>query len=313
MRELGQAVMEERAILAEGAVIERLRRSGGPLDRHILAAPLVLEESGREELRTIYRSYIDVAAEYGLPIMVLAPTWKAGAEGCGRAGLDLGLVNISCVEFMREIASEYPGMADRIFIGGLIGSRGDAYQPDEALPRNEARRYHAPQVEALLKGGAGFILASTLPSIEEAAGIAMAASDAGADLVMSYVIRENGRLLDGTFLEEAVGQIDDSGCNPPVFHMCNCIHPANFARALGRDRNAPLVDSGRLVGLQANASLLSPDELEGRAEIDTDDPVRWAGAMASLRTEYGIKLLGGCCGTNEGHITRLAQFLATKE
>ena len=201
MRGLGQAVMEEKAVLAEGAVIERLRRSGSLLDEHILAAPLVLEEKGREALRTIYRSYLDVAEQSGLPIVVLAPTWKAGAEGCGRAGFDLDLVNRSCVEFIKETASEYPGMADRIFVGGLIGSRGDAYRPDEALPRNEARRYHAPQVEALLEGGASFILASTLPSVEEAAGIAMAASDAGAGLVMSYVIRDEGRVLDGTFLE----------------------------------------------------------------------------------------------------------------
>ena len=59
MRGLGQAVMEERTILAEGAVIERLRRSGSLLDEHILAAPLVLEEKGREALRTICRSYLD--------------------------------------------------------------------------------------------------------------------------------------------------------------------------------------------------------------------------------------------------------------
>lgn len=310
MRDIRSAVMEEKAVLAEGAVIERLRRGGSLLDEHLLASPLVLEEEGREALRTIYRSYLDIAAGYGLPIMILAPTWKAGADQCGRAGLEIGHLNRSCVEFIKETAAEYPGMAERIFIGGLVGSRGDSYRPDEALPRNEARRYHAPQIESLLEGGAGFILASTLPSVGEAAGIAMAASDAGADLVMSYVIRDDGKVLDGTFLEEAVGHIDDCGCDPPIFHMCNCIHPANFARAMGRDRNAPLLDSGRIVGLQANASLLSPDELDGLEKLDADDPVRWAGAMASLRTECGIKLLGGCCGTDEGYIGRLAQFLS---
>lgn len=310
MRDLKTAVMEEKAVLAEGAVIERLRRGGSLLDEHLLVAPLVLEEDGREALRSIYRSYLDIAAGYGLPIMILAPTWKAGAYGCGKAGLDLGLVNRSCVEFMSETAAEYPEMAEKIFIGGLVGSRGDSYRPDEALPRGEARRYHAPQIEALRDAGAAFIMASTLPSVEEAAGITMAASDAGVPLVMSFVSRRDGKVLDGTFLGDAVGQIDNSGCNPPIFHMCNCIHPANFARALGRDANAPLVDSGRLIGLQANASLLDPDELESRPELDTDDPVRWAGAMDSLRTEYGINLLGGCCGTNEAHISRLAQFLS---
>lgn len=309
MRGFESAVMKEEVILAEGAVIERLRRRDGLLNEYILAASLVLDDGGRSILRGIYRSYIDVASEVGLPIMILAPTWRAGPDMCGKAGLDINVVNTACVEFMRETASDYPALEGRIFVGGLVGSRGDAYRPDEALPRNEARRYHTRQIESLRDSGVDFVMASTLPSIEEAAGIAMAASDAGALLAMSYVVKSDGRILDGTFLGDVVECIDGLGCDPPLFHMANCIHPANFARALGRDENAPLVASGRLIGLQANASLLGPDELDGRAEIDADDPVRWAGAMAALRDEYGIKVLGGCCGTDEGHIRRLAQFL----
>ena len=310
MRIFETAVMNEDVILAEGAVIERLRRRGTLLDEHLLAASLVLEEAGRSILREIYTSYIDVAAETGLPIMILAPTWKAGTGQCGKAGLDMEMVNSACVGFMREVASEYPRFEDRIFIGGLVGSRGDAYRPDEALPRGDARRYHAPQIEVLRDSGVDFVMASTLPSVEEASGIAMAAGDSDAPLVMSYVPRSDGRVLDGTFLGEAVERIDGLGCDPPLFHMANCIHPANFARALGSDENAPLVSSGRLIGLQANASMLDPDELDGREELDADDPVRWAGAMAALRGEFGIKVLGGCCGTDETYIGRLAQFLA---
>ncbi len=310
MRAFETAVMNEDVILTEGSVIERLHRRGTRLDEHLLAASLVLEEAGRSILREIYRSYIDVAAETGLPIMILAPTWKAGAGPCGRVGLDMEMLNSACVGFVREIASEYPPLEGRIFIGGLVGSRGDAYRPDEALPRGEARRYHAPQIEVLRDSGVDFVMASTLPSVEEASGIAMAAGDADAPFVMSYVPRSDGRVLDGTFLGEAVERIDGLGCDPPLFHMANCIHPANFARAMGRDENAPLVSSGRLIGLQANASMLDPDELDGREELDADDPVRWAGAMAALRAEFGIKVLGGCCGTDEPYIRRLAQFLA---
>jgi len=309
MIDFRSAVMKEDAVLAEGAVIERLRRQGGPLDKNILASALVLEEEGRRILREIYRPYIDIAGKAGLPIMILAPTWNAGPDDCERAGLDLALVNRACVEFMRETASEYPALAGRIFVGGLVGSRGDAYRPDEALPRDTARRYHAPQFEVLLESGVDFVMASTLPSVEEAAGITMAAADAGAPLVMSFVAKSDGKVLDGTILGDAVEHIDALGCDPPLFHMANCIHPANFARAMGRDENAPLRASGRLIGLQANASVLAPDELDGREELDADDPVRWAGAMAALKDGYGMKILGGCCGTDERYIGRLAHFL----
>ncbi|HER43533.1 MAG TPA: homocysteine S-methyltransferase family protein, partial [Candidatus Eisenbacteria bacterium] len=168
----------------------------------------------------------------------------------------------------------------------------------------------APQIRALLGAGVDFVMASTLPSVEEAAGIAMAAAGEGAPLVMSYVARRDGRVLDGTLLFEAVERIDGIGCAPPLFHMANCVHPANFARALGRDGNAPLAGSGRLIGLQANASALDPDELDGRCELDADDPVRWAGSMAALRRGFGIRVLGGCCGTDERYIRHLARFLS---
>jgi homocysteine S-methyltransferase len=287
MRDFEAALMKEDSILAEGAVIEPLRRRGSLLDEHLLAAPLVLEEEGRQFLGEIYRSYIDVAVEAGLSIVILAPTWKAGTGQCEKAGLDMATVNSACVGFMRELASGYPGMEERIFIGGIVGSRGDAYRPGEALPRGEAERYHAPQLELLSGSGVDFVMASTIPSVEEGSGIAMAAAGAGAPLVMSYVARSDGKVLDGTFL-------------------------GDFARALGRDENAPLVSSGRLIGLQANASMLAPDELDGREELDADDPIRWAGAMAALRKAYGIKLLGGCCGTDERYLRRLAQFLAAR-
>jgi homocysteine S-methyltransferase len=148
-----------------------------------------------------------------------------------------------------------------------------------------------------------------MPSVEEAAGITMAADDEGSPLVVSYVARRDGRVLDGTLLFEAVERIDGLGCVPPLFHMANCVHPANFARALGRDANAPLAMSGRLIGLQANASTLDPAELDGREELDADDPVRWAGSMAALRSGFGIRVLGGCCGTDERYIRHLARFL----
>ena len=160
MSDLRSVMMKESAVLAEGAVIERLRRGGSVLSEHVLASSLVLEEKGREALRAIYKAYIDVSAELFLPIVILAPTWKAGTGQCERAGLDMKSLNATCVRFIREVAAEYPKREGRIFVGGLVGSRGDAYRPEEGLPRETSRRYHAPQIEALTGAGVDFILAS---------------------------------------------------------------------------------------------------------------------------------------------------------
>jgi homocysteine S-methyltransferase len=41
--------------------------------------------------------------------------------------------------------------------------------------------------------------------------------------------------------------------------------------------------------------------------LDTDEPDAFAKAMTTLHTRFGIKILGGCCGTDERHIEAIAK------
>jgi homocysteine S-methyltransferase len=50
--------------------------------------------------------------------------------------------------------------------------------------------------------------------------------------------------------------------------------------------------------------------LEGLAELETEDPEVFAEAMAGLRERFGLRVLGGCCGTDGRHIRALAARLA---
>ena len=73
-----EAIASEPVILAEGSVAERLRRDESlTLDPHLGAAALVLDEAGAGILAGIYREYLDIAADHSLPMIVLAPTWRA--------------------------------------------------------------------------------------------------------------------------------------------------------------------------------------------------------------------------------------------
>src|SRR5690606_15714305 len=81
------------------------------------------------------------------------------------------------------------------------------------------------QMQVLADAGVDFLLASTLPALSEAKGIAKAISKTGKDYVISFVIRNSGTLLDGTQLTEAIKIIDNSIPNPPLFYLTNCIHP----------------------------------------------------------------------------------------
>ncbi|MCU7938628.1 MAG: homocysteine S-methyltransferase family protein [gamma proteobacterium symbiont of Bathyaustriella thionipta] len=81
--------------------------------------------------------------------------------------------------------------------------------------------------------------------------------------------------------------------------------------------NAPLIynDKGkkperlfeRLIGYQANASSLDHCELDGAKALKTDEMTEWGRLMIELNNQYGVKILGGCCGTNGDHLRYLVE------
>jgi methionine synthase I (cobalamin-dependent) len=60
-----------------------------------------------------------------------------------------------------------------------------------------------------------------------------------------------------------------------------------------------------LLGYQANSSALSHSELEGSAELQIEEITEWAEEMSKLNRERGVKILGGCCGTDDKHLRYL--------
>lgn len=65
----------------------------------------------------------------------------------------------------------------------------------------------------------------------------------------------------------------------------------------------------RLLGFKANASRRPPKELESLDHLDAEAPERLADEIVALRDEFGLKVLGGCCGTDDRHIAALAERL----
>lgn len=300
-------------VLTEGSVVERLRRHPeGQLDPHVANTSLLFGPEGREALATIYRDYRDIGLRHGLPTLLLTPTWRANAERLERAGLAGRDVYTEAVGLLAGLRDEVGGQGASVFIGGLVGCRGDAYQPAQALPRGEAAAFHAPHVEALARAGVDFLVAQALPALSEAEGLALAMARTGAPFLLSFVLRPTGTMLDGTPLGEAVARIDGLPGARPTAYMVNCVHPSVFREGMSHSLAASPSLRARVVGLQANTSRLSPEELDGRAELDSETPDAFAREMVRVHSELGTRLLGGCCGTDEQHIAALAGALTER-
>jgi homocysteine S-methyltransferase len=93
--------------------------------------------------------------------------------------------------------------------------------------------------------------------------------------------------------------------------MVNCTHASIFRAALRHEVNSSLLVRDRIVGLLANTAALNPEELDNRTGLVEEDPDVFGRSVAGLHGEFGLKILGGCCGTDDRHIRCLATRLAS--
>jgi homocysteine S-methyltransferase len=300
---------KEPFILTEGSLIERLRRNP-EIEMHpdILNAGLVYDPQGAKILADLYREYLDIGEEYDLPMLAYTPTWRANADRIrSNRYHNTKDVNGDCFRFLTSIRQEYGDYAKRIFIGGLVGCRGDAYRPQDCLSMNEAASFHEYQVARLCSAGVDFLVAQTLPCIDEAMGLSMAMAEHELPYIIGFILRPNGDLLDGVPLDEAIQMLDEQVHPRPCFYLANCIHPKIFESAMAAQCSRGESIAKRIIGLQANTSKKSPEELEDLPYLDTEEAAVFGKLMISLHRRFGTKVLGGCCGTDNRHIASIAE------
>jgi len=297
-------------ILGEGAVIERLRQMRGlELDPFVVNSAFIYEDKKRRALEGICREYLDIGCQFGLPLLMSTPTWRASRERIAAAGLEGADLNGDNVAFLERLRNSYQEYADKVLICGLMSCKGDAYHPTEALSVDEAAEYHAWQAEKLAATKVDLLLAATLPALSEATGLALALAMTGKPYIVSFVVRPTGTLLDGTPLKDAVAAIDAVANPKPLAFMINCTH-ASFARAaLQHEANSSTDVRQRMIGLFANTAALSPEDLDNSSQLVEEEPEAFGASVAALGTDLGLKILGGCCGTDGRHLLALAAQL----
>ena len=88
-------------------------------------------------------------------------------------------------------------------------------------PSSEAFHFHAWQAKKLAAAGLDLLLAATLPALSEATGLALALAATGKPYLISFVVRPQGTLLDGTPLKEAIAVIDAAATPAPLAYLIN--------------------------------------------------------------------------------------------
>jgi len=308
-RNFEQCFSQNDVILMEGALGERLKREYGlTFDEHVKMASLVYEEKGRAALKLLWNEYIDIARRYNLPFLATTPTRRTNSESAAKTKCQDSIINDN-VQFLRKIQQN----SDiEMYVGALLGCHGDAYTGEGVLSETEAYSFHKWEADHFKEAEADFLYAALMPTLPEAAGMAKALSDTEIPYIISFTIQEDGKLIDGTTIAEAIRYIDTCTDNNPICYMTNCVHPSIVCRALNKAFNINEFVKNRFCGIQANTSPLSYAELDDCEDLKCSEPEVFAEEMLKLRDMTKMKIWGGCCGTDNRHMECVAKMLCSR-
>lgn len=286
-------------ILTDGGIETRIVYEFHRTIPNFSAYTLLGDAEGRRILQSIYGSYAQVAAAFNLRIQLGAPTWRASRVW----GADVAAVNAQAVQFMRELIAQ--SGTDAI-LAGVVGPHSDGYAGQGGLTADAARAYHAEQAQALAQSGVDMLYAPTFPAFEELLGAAEALAQTGVPYALAPMLAPDGRMMDGTPLGEAIARIDDGVSRAPQHYMIGCLYPTHAASALEATRAAYPAHVQRVRGLKANASPLLAEELDKLGHVDAEPVKTFARDEISCAREFGLDILGGCCGTDQRYIAAVA-------
>ncbi len=245
-------IISHDLVLINGALGTRLQYTYKfNLGKNLSIFDLIQSCQGKNALAEIYKMDIEAAHEYSLPIIIYAPTFRAS-----RAHLNLhnqqkdyiNYVNQLCTGFIKSIKDEYTNnLSSPVYFSAALGSRNDAYDVDYNLTVEQAKDYHQEQINILKKSEISLIHVATLSSVTEALGIAYAAQEAHVEYTIGFILDENGLLLDGNNLSDAIRKLDDQVEYKPAGYFITCTHASVVLKVISEHG-----DFDRIIGVQVN-------------------------------------------------------------
>jgi homocysteine S-methyltransferase len=310
VRTYAEMVESGDVLLTDGANATRLRLETALVLDPVLDVAGLASDGRAHALRAVSGEYVAIAAAVGLPIQLDAQSYWINPDQLASAGRldELTALNRRCVE--ASTANRDTFVDAEIFVAGVLGPRADGYSPTEIPDAEEAAAYHEAQAAALADAGVDVLYGETLSTASEAVGMARAMALSGCLYAIGPVLDQHGQVPDGTPLETLIDTIDRAVTPQPAHYFINCTHPTVALAGLDAASTRG-GDISRVIGIKANGSAEAPTDLDGAQTVHSDPPDYWARSMVELRDRYGLRVLGGCCGTDGRHILALALRLTT--
>ena len=264
----------------------------------------ILNVTRPDIVTSVHRAYLEVGVD-AVETNTFGANWANLAEydiadriyELSRAGAALA----------RQAADEYSSPQQPRFVLGSVGP-GTKLPSLGHVPFAKLRDAYFQEVAGLLDGGADAVLVETAQDLLQVKSAVIGARRAMADrgqqvpIIVHVTVETTGTMLLGSEIGAALTALEPLGID---YIGLNCATgPAEMSEHLRYlSRHARL---GVSVMPNAGLPVLGPRGAEYPLR-----PEELAQALSGFVSEYGLGLVGGCCGTTPEHLRQVVEAVAT--
>jgi 5-methyltetrahydrofolate--homocysteine methyltransferase len=251
-------------------------------------------------VEALHRSFFDVGVDaietnsFGAFSVILAEYGIAGRAH------ELALAS---AQIARRVADSYASSNEPKFVAGSMGP-GTKFPTLGQITYDDLSASYEELALGLLEGGVDLLLVETMFDLLSgkaaiaACHRAMARHGRVVPIQVQVTIELTGRMLPGTEIGAAIAALSPLGID--VIGLNCATGPAEMYEPL-----RTLSDSAPLaLSCMPNAGL--PSVVEGKMHYDLS-PDALAEHLARFVAEYGVQVVGGCCGTTPEHLARVIE------
>jgi 5-methyltetrahydrofolate--homocysteine methyltransferase len=300
--------VRERVVVYDGAMGTNIQRRNPTLDdywgKENCSEVLVL--SRPDIIRDIHADFLRVGCD-----VIETNTFGGSSIVLGEFGLAdrVAEINHTAVKLAKEVAQEFSTKDKPRFVAGSIG-------PTTKLPSlghigyEQMLEAFVEQAIALIEAGVDVLLIETCQDLLQAKIGAIAALDAmqktrrRLPLQVQVTLQESGTMLLGTEIGAALTTLELLDLD--ILGMNCATGPAEMndaVRYLG-------ANSTREISILPNAGL--PQNVGGHAVYKLS-PEELAKYHRHFVQDYGVRVVGGCCGTTPEHLKAVIEAVSTIE
>jgi homocysteine S-methyltransferase len=274
------SALESRILVCDGAMGTMLYNKGIFISRSFDE----LNVSNPQLVREIHLEYIKAGADIIETNTFGGNRTKLMSHGIAEQSRE---INLQGARIAREAAGK------DVFVAGAIGPLGIRIEPWGKTSIDEARGIFREQAQDLLDGGVDLFILETFFDLNEVHAAIQAVRDVSRlPLIVQMSVEDDGNSLEGTPPEIFAKQLEDWGAD--VIGLNCSVGPHTMLDAIERIANV----TSRKLSVQPNAG--KPRNIEGR-NIYLSSP-EYMASYAKKFVQYGVRIVGGCCGTTPQHI-----------